>query len=307
MKQLKKGDVGIDVTKLQKALSIKGYTLSVDGHFGDATDAAVRKFQSKFNLSVDGIVGNATWIKLLDSTKAGEAFSDIVKEYYPLNVGNFVESNITHKGITLHHTVSAGSAKAVVNTWNGDNRGAVGTHFVIGGISLDGNNTFDGDIIQCIPLGDMAYHLLTTRTGMTSGHNESANKLYIGIEIVSFGCLTKDVDGKFRTMDGTSRVVPASMVEVLTDDWRTYKYWHKYSDKQVDAVVALIVELNNLLLLNIGNNPYNKIDTMFDLSWDALWFRKTLTTHSSFEHGKFDSYPCEKLIFKLKEAFPCLV
>ncbi len=36
----------------------------VDGIFGSQTEAAVRAFQRQFNLSVDGIVGNATWYKI---------------------------------------------------------------------------------------------------------------------------------------------------------------------------------------------------------------------------------------------------
>ena len=37
---------------------------AVDGVFGQATDSAVRTFQQVFNLTVDGIVGLATWYKI---------------------------------------------------------------------------------------------------------------------------------------------------------------------------------------------------------------------------------------------------
>lgn len=38
-----------------------GYPLSVDGFFGPTTNYFTRDFQSKHALTVDGIVGPATW------------------------------------------------------------------------------------------------------------------------------------------------------------------------------------------------------------------------------------------------------
>lgn len=51
---------GPDVTALQRALANTGIALSVDGIFGNATDAAVKQYQSQRGLSADGIVGPAT-------------------------------------------------------------------------------------------------------------------------------------------------------------------------------------------------------------------------------------------------------
>lgn len=42
-----------------------GKSLKVDGTFGDGTDYAVRAYQKKFDLTVDGIVGEKTWKKLI--------------------------------------------------------------------------------------------------------------------------------------------------------------------------------------------------------------------------------------------------
>ena len=38
----------------------------VDGYFGTKTETAVKKYQKKKGLTVDGIVGNNTWVKLSD-------------------------------------------------------------------------------------------------------------------------------------------------------------------------------------------------------------------------------------------------
>ncbi len=58
------GSSGEDVKKLQEKLNSKGYSLQVDGKFGTKTQAAVKDYQKKQGLSVDGIVGNNTWSAL---------------------------------------------------------------------------------------------------------------------------------------------------------------------------------------------------------------------------------------------------
>lgn len=68
VRQLSKGMDGNDVKTLQAALIANGFscgTAGADGDFGSATDAALRKFQTKYGLVADGIAGNATWSKLL--------------------------------------------------------------------------------------------------------------------------------------------------------------------------------------------------------------------------------------------------
>ncbi len=47
--------------KLQQTLNSNGYTLDVDGKFGSKTQAAVKDYQKKKGLAVDGIVGTKTW------------------------------------------------------------------------------------------------------------------------------------------------------------------------------------------------------------------------------------------------------
>ena len=64
---LKKGAKGEYVTLLQTKLNQKGYDLGkwgADGDFGSQTEKAVREFQKDHDLTVDGIVGPATWAKL---------------------------------------------------------------------------------------------------------------------------------------------------------------------------------------------------------------------------------------------------
>lgn len=65
---LRKGAKGEQVKALQRMLYAMSYSLGtagVDGSFGSKTDSAVRAYQRDKNLEVDGVVGPATWSKLL--------------------------------------------------------------------------------------------------------------------------------------------------------------------------------------------------------------------------------------------------
>lgn len=68
------GSTGSAVRALQRQLNAHGASLTVDGDFGSATDAAVRSFQSSHGLSVDGVAGPQTWNALVGS-KTAQAFS----------------------------------------------------------------------------------------------------------------------------------------------------------------------------------------------------------------------------------------
>lgn len=58
---LRRGDGGEAVLQLQAFLKVRGFRVGrLDGVFGPATEAAVRKFQGKQSLEPDGLVGPAT-------------------------------------------------------------------------------------------------------------------------------------------------------------------------------------------------------------------------------------------------------
>ncbi|MBR6668314.1 MAG: peptidoglycan-binding protein [Clostridia bacterium] len=66
---LKKGSSGKEVERMQQRLKELGYLKgSVDGDFGDATEAAVEAFQAQNGLTVDGKAGPATLAKLYSSS-----------------------------------------------------------------------------------------------------------------------------------------------------------------------------------------------------------------------------------------------
>ena len=50
---------------IQQALADRGYSVDVDGVFGNGTDAAVRSFQNSNGLTADGVIGPATYEALM--------------------------------------------------------------------------------------------------------------------------------------------------------------------------------------------------------------------------------------------------
>lgn len=69
MKVLKYGSKGNAVAKLQIALRNKGYDISIDEHYGRATESAVKGYQREKGLIVDGIAGPQTQGELFKETK----------------------------------------------------------------------------------------------------------------------------------------------------------------------------------------------------------------------------------------------
>jgi peptidoglycan hydrolase-like protein with peptidoglycan-binding domain len=62
---LRNGSRGIAVRGLERRLIAAGFGVDdVDGHFGAQTEAAVRAFQQRYELPVDGVVGQQTWDRL---------------------------------------------------------------------------------------------------------------------------------------------------------------------------------------------------------------------------------------------------
>lgn len=62
---LKPGMEGQDVQELQTRLNDLGYTLAIDGVYGETTEQAVIAFQQAKNIDADGIVGQGTLQMLL--------------------------------------------------------------------------------------------------------------------------------------------------------------------------------------------------------------------------------------------------
>ena len=113
---LRKGDRGDDVKLLQHRLNLLGWQLTEDGVWGVQTDSAVRGYQYKAGLTVDGIVGAKTKAALIRDAilaRAAEIGAYMVKHkwryqdktYRAKSTFNATKA-LEHPGATCSHFVS---------------------------------------------------------------------------------------------------------------------------------------------------------------------------------------------------------
>ena len=90
------------VKTLQYLLCARGHRVTVDGIFGQRTDAAVRAFQRERGLTVDGIVGPYTWsglvIQVQDGSE-GDAVRGVQEEFQFRNLSGDPSKGLQVDGI----------------------------------------------------------------------------------------------------------------------------------------------------------------------------------------------------------------
>jgi peptidoglycan hydrolase-like protein with peptidoglycan-binding domain len=90
------------VQTLQYLLRARGHTVTVDGIFGPATNAAVRAFQQQKGLTVDGIVGPHTWSALIITVQRGsqgDAVRGVQEEFQYRNLSGNPNQGVQVDGI----------------------------------------------------------------------------------------------------------------------------------------------------------------------------------------------------------------
>ena len=117
---LRRGDRGVRVTALQRALIDHGYHVGkVDGHFGNLTQSAVLSLQADNHLIADGIVGPNTW-EALDQGYARPLSNDRQKEgvvSLAANGSRIAKSSIANT--VLGSTVGVGGAVGAIEQSTG--------------------------------------------------------------------------------------------------------------------------------------------------------------------------------------------
>ena len=201
---------------------------------------------------------------------------NIVNRFLPENC--YTKENTKKTRICLHHTVSSPfSIDGDVATFMSQRN--IATHYIISG---------DGTVYQLIPENYWAYHL-----GTKLSNNTQLNKETIGIEIDTWGQLTREGDSFITAYK--SKLDSKIPVETLNERFRGSLYYQEYYDAQIDALKLLLkkLSLDHEIPLEGLNQTLNfELLNNFD--------KPGLYSHSNFRDDKSDVYPAKKLIAMLK-------
>jgi len=211
----------------------------------------------------------------------------------PLKETEYFKEEYIKNQIVLHHTAGNSSAVNVFTDWNRDTRGRIATCISISGPGS--KNSYDGEIVQGFSSRFWAYHLgiksdIFKAYGMKP---QILDKTSIGIEICNWGQLEYE-NGKF--INYVDREIPADQITTLDEPYKGYKYFHKYSDAQIESIKNILIYWKNIYNIPLLYD----YDKMFKVNVPALKGDKGLYTHNSYRKDKIDIYPCPRMIKMLK-------
>ena len=115
--QLSYGSKGSEVTELQKLLNQNGYSLDEDGIFGTKTQSAVKDYQQKNNLDVDGIVGNNTWGALTKASTGTTSTQSTTTANTGFQNGAYQESDVVKQAQALLQQQMANKPGEYNSSW----------------------------------------------------------------------------------------------------------------------------------------------------------------------------------------------
>lgn len=308
---LKQGMSGYLIEVLRLRLGIP-----VNNIFDASLTNEVKKFQIKHKLKSDGIVGYMTWNALDLNPEEIYADTDINSSaswitQYLLPEGEYVKQPTSKKWIVLHANHGLNDPYKQIDTWAKDQRGRVGSNYVIGGLNpaddyqIEGD-ILDGQILQSIKDLYWGYHL-----GPVKNHKLQSNS--ISIELCSAGPLEKR-DGKYFTWFNLE--VNPTQVVTLSVPFKGHKYFHAYSKKQIESLKALLmllkerhdIDLTSGLIKSLqdikaNTRPNSKShEVAFNYSIKHEKSNESgLYTHGNLNESKLDLFPQTELIEMLKE------
>jgi N-acetyl-anhydromuramyl-L-alanine amidase AmpD len=213
---------------------------------------------------------------------------------YTFNKAQYLQDEYKKTQIYLHHTAGNANPYGVYKDWE-KNEERVATCMVVGGKNTPDNSSWvDGEIIQGFASKHWAFHL-GLKESTFNKYNikyQSLDRISIGIEICNWGQLTLK-EGKYYNY--VNKEVPKEEVVELTNPHRGFKYYHAYTDAQIDAVEEILRILKVKFNIPIKYNP-----DIWDITTRALKGEPGVYTHNSVRTDKVDVSPQPKLIDMLK-------
>jgi len=212
----------------------------------------------------------------------------------PLKESQYFKEEIKKVQIVLHHTAGNSSAPATIKMWDTDDRGRIATCIVVSGKGLS-KDTYDGEICQAFSSKHWAYHLgLKQDVFRAKGVPYlSIDPIAIAIEICNWGPLTLKADNKYYNY--VDREVPYDQVCELSVPYKGFKFYHAYTDAQIQSVKDLLLYWGDLYKIDLTYN-----EDIWDVSARALKGTNGVFTHNSYRKDKSDVSPQPKLIEMLK-------
>lgn len=214
---------------------------------------------------------------------------------YPLKKDQYFEEEHPKNQLFIHHTAGNTNPFICVDGWN-NNIDKIGTAFVLAGKPKNATEKFkDGDIIQCFSSKFYAYHLGIPAETFKKYNvpYQRLDKTSIGIELCNWGYVTKQKDGTFKNYVGGT--VPHEDVVDLGKEFRGYRYYHAYSQNQLNSLRDLLIYLCDKYKIS---KKYN--EEIWNINPACLNGQGGIWSHTSCRQDKFDCSNQPKLINMLK-------
>ncbi len=211
---------------------------------------------------------------------------------------NFFREIFPKKQIYLHHSYSHPSPILVINEWR-QKPHRIATCVVIGGRPYPNEPYYnDGDIYQAFPAKYWALHLgLHAPTNKipskykSLAYTRQMEQTSIGITLCNAGHLDL-IDGKYMSSFGAE--IPPDQVVEYPNSYRAKRFYHKYTDAQIESLRQLLVFLCDTFKIPKTYNP-----DLWDVNQGALDGVAGIYSQGSVRSDVRDCHPQPELVAML--------
>lgn len=183
---------------------------------------------------------------------------EIIK--HPSDEGAYFKEPHPKDSIFLHHSSGYFRPDWLINSWGRDrsestNKIRSASSFVIGGIDVisEKSGEFNGKVFSAFSPENWSHHLF-----IKARNNTFLNQKSIGIEICNYGELVKTASGEFYT--STHVRVPENQVTVLDSPFRGSKYFHSYTEEQIESLYNLLKDLSESFEIDLKRGLKKEMD-----------------------------------------------